>query len=99
VEKVEEISEMPLPVNAAAADSLQVTATVAPGHVSFPANTLAKTLKQVGEISEAANSLVTKANALKDDLLTATVNALKAMGDGDARETTVDAEIAETTQL
>lgn len=99
VEKVEEISEMPLPVNTAAADSLQVSATVAPGHVSFPANTLAKTLKQVGEISEAANSLVTKANALKDDLLTATVNALQAMGDGDARETTVDAEIAETTQL
>jgi hypothetical protein len=96
---VQELTEMPLPVNAAAADSLQVTATVAPGHVSFPANTLAKTLKQVGEISEAANTLVTKANALKDDLLTATVNALQAMGDGDPRETTVDAEIAETTQL
>ena len=98
VEKVEEISEMPLPVNAAAADSLQVTATVAPGHVSFPANTLADTLTKVGKISAAARDLATEADNLKNDLLEATVNALQAIT-VDPRETTVDAEIAETTQL
>ncbi len=98
VSEVEEIEQMPLPVNDAAADSLQVSATVAPGHVSFPANTLADTLTKVGKISTAARDLAAEADNLKNDLLEATVNALQAMT-VDPRETTVDAEIAETTQL
>jgi hypothetical protein len=95
--EVEKVEEMPLPVNAAA-DSLQVTTAVAPGHVSLPANTLADTLKKVGNISAAARDLATEADNLKNDLLEATVNALQAMT-VDARETSVDAEVVETTQL
>lgn len=97
VEKVEELQEMPLPVNVAP-DSLQVSAVPATGELVIPAQTLANTLQQVGDISKAANDLVNKANDLKDNLLKTTVAALQAMA-VDPRETSVDAEVVETTQL
>ncbi len=97
VEKVEEIEQMPLPVNAAAADSLQVSATAGPGELVISAGTLKRTLEQVSEIGRTAKTLAKQTDDLTNDLLKATVAALDQVAAQSTEQ--VDAEVIETTQL
>ncbi len=93
---VQELTEMPLPVNVAA-DSLQVSATAGPGELVISAGTLKRTLEQVSEIGRTAKTLAKQTDDLTNDLLKATVAALDQVAAQSTEQ--VDAEVIETTQL